>query len=153
MRFYSLPVKGASRPLKIDFVEDVLIEKPTIRKIHGVRVYGPEDLYLQKVAAIAGTRPEFDAIGRLVQEGRNEARDVFDLYMLSKNIKPLHIFLKHISRSYQKGMIHWYRTFSRHDLRLGVLDIERYEAPFDSREMITHLENEITLFAKEITHG
>jgi hypothetical protein len=150
VRFYSMPVPGASRPLKIDFVEDVLLTKPVIRKIKGVRVYSPEAIYLQKLAAIAGTRSEVDDSGRAIHEGRNEARDVFDLYMLSKKITPLHVFLKGVSPHYQKGMIHWYRTFSRHDLKLGVLDIDRYEAGFDSREMIAHLEKEIDLFTKGI---
>ncbi len=153
VRFYSMPVLGASRPLKIDFVEDVLLAKPVIRKVKGVRVYGPEAIYLQKLAAIAGTRPEVDEAGRVIHEGRNEARDVFDLYMLSRKIMPLHVFLKGVSPNYQKGMIHWFRTFSRHDLKLAVLDIERYDDGFDSREMIAHLEKEIDLFARGVAEA
>src|SRR5437764_297281 len=48
VRFYTLPVKGASRPLKIDFVEDVLFKKPKIRRKDGVRVYDVDNIYLQK---------------------------------------------------------------------------------------------------------
>ena len=33
VRFYSMPVPGASRPLKIDFIEEVLLAKPDIQKI------------------------------------------------------------------------------------------------------------------------
>ena len=150
VRFYSMPVRGASRPLKIDFVEDVLIKTPDIQTIRGVRVYGTPSIYLQKVAAIAGIRPAMDAVGRVVQEGRNEPRDAFDLYMLSKKVSPLHLVLAKVDSHYQKGMIHWYRTFSRHDLKLGLLDIEIYDPGFDAREMIGHLENEIRLFAKDI---
>ncbi len=150
VRFYSMPVRGAERPLKIDFVEDVLIPKPSVRIRDGIRVYGAEDIYLQKVAAITGTRPQSDAVGRSFQEGRHEARDAFDLYMLSRKIAPLHRFLSKAPAIYQKGMVHWYRTFSRHDLKLGVLDMEIYDRAFDVRDMIAHLEKEIRLFAKEI---
>nr|MBU1328714.1 nucleotidyl transferase AbiEii/AbiGii toxin family protein [Candidatus Omnitrophota bacterium] len=56
VRFYAIPVKGSDRPLKIDFVEDVVCNRPVIRKIDGVRVYSAEDLYLHKIAAISGTQ-------------------------------------------------------------------------------------------------
>jgi hypothetical protein len=150
VRFYSMPVRGASRPLKIDFVEDVLTRTPKVRRFEGVRVYDVDCLYRHKVAAIAGVHRELDEVGRTVQEGRNEPRDVFDLYMLSTKVAPLHRILADLSPLYQKGMIHWYRTFSRQDLKLGVLDLDRYDPTFDARDMISHLENEIRLFAKEV---
>ena len=150
VRFYSMPVRGADRPLKIDFVEDVLIKTPSVQILEGVRVYSAENIYLQKIAAMAGTRPELDAVGRAIMEGRHEPRDAFDLYMLSRKIMPLHRFLSRVPAPYQKGIIHWYRTFSRHDLKLGVLDMEIYVREFDVRAMIAHLENEIRLFAKNV---
>ena len=150
VRFYSLPVHGASRPLKIDFVEDVLVRAPAVRTVAGVRVYSAKNIYLHKVAAVAGIRAEIDAIGRPVQEGRHEPRDAFDLYMLSKKVLPLSDFLSDVPLPYQKGMIHWYRTFSRHDLKLGLLDMDLYDDAFDSREMIAHLEDEIRLFAQKV---
>ena len=152
VRFYAMPVRGASRPLKIDFVEDVLILKPTIKTLGGVRVYGAESIYLHKVAAVAGIQSELDATGRSVQRGRNAPRDVFDLWMLSQKVMPLHRFLtQKAAASYQKGMVHWYRTFSRHDLKLGLLDMAIYDLTFDARKMIADLENEIRLFVQEVS--
>jgi predicted nucleotidyltransferase component of viral defense system len=148
--FYTLPVKGSNRPLKIDFVEDVLFKKPVIRKIKGVRVYSVEDIYLQKIAAISGTQPEIDEVGRHIMEGRKEPRDVFDVYMLSKKIQPLHIFLKNVPSQLQKGIVHWYRTFSRQGLKLALIDLDIYEMNFNSKEMIVYLENEIKQFIKEV---
>ncbi len=88
--------------------------------------------------------------GREIMEGRKEERDVFDLYMLSKNIKPLHIFLKHAPRYMQKGIIHWYRTFSRQDIKLALLDLDIYDKDFNARTMIMYLEKEIKQFIKEV---
>lgn len=113
VRFYTLPVKGASRPLKIDFVEDVLFKKPIIRKKEGVRVYSVENIYFQKITAVSGTRPTTDTLGRTIQQG--------------------------LSTIYQKGIVHWYRTFSRQDLKLALLELDIYDPRFNSREMIAHL--------------
>jgi len=150
VRFYTMPVKGSPRPLKMDFVQDVLFQEPTIQKIKGLRVYSAENLYLQKITAISGIQPETDEIGRQITEGRKEARDAFDVYMLSKKIRPLHIFLKNVSSQFQRGMIHWYRTFSRQELKLALIDLDIYDKKFNSREMIIYLENEIKLFIKEV---
>lgn len=149
-RFYTVPVKNSRRPLKIDFVEDVLIDQPEIREIEDVRVYSAENIYFHKIAAIAGTRVEFDETGRRFMEGRGEARDVFDLYMLSEKIKPLHMFLRDVPAPWQKRMVHWYRTFSRQDLKLALIDLGIYDAKFSSSGMISRLESEIKEFMKEV---
>jgi len=153
VRFYTMPVKGSTRPLKIDFVEDVVCARPTIRKIDGVRVYSANDLYLHKIAAISGTQVMIDEIGRQVSEGRKEARDVFDIYMLSKKIQPLRVFLRGLSPQFQKGIVHWYRTFSRQELKLALMDMEIYDTKFNARELVIYLENEVKQFAKEAIEG
>jgi len=143
VRFYAIPVKGSDRPLKIDFVEDVVCTRPVIRKIDGVRVYSAEDLYLHKIAAISGTQVITDEVGR------QEARDVFDVYMLSKKIQPLHIFLRSLSPRFQKGIVHWYRTFSRQELKLALMELDIYDTEFNARELVIYLENEVKQLAKE----
>ncbi len=150
VRFYTLPVKGSSRPLKIDFVEDIFFTRPEVRKIEGVRVYSAENIYFQKIAAISGTQPEIDDVGRQIMEGRKEARDVFDVYMLSKTIQPLHVFMKNVPAPLQKGIVHWYRTFSREDLKLALIDMDIYDLNFNSKGMIIYLENEIKQFIREV---
>ena len=100
--------------------------------------------------AITGSRLGEDGLGREAIQGRKEARDIFDIYMLSKKIKPLHIFLKEVPQQQQRGMVHWYRTFSRQDLKLALLDLDIYDKKFNSREMIIYLENEIKKFAKGV---
>ena len=150
VRFYTVPIKGLDRRLKIDFVEDVLFKTPVIKRFKGVPVYSIDHIYFQKIVAIAGTRPGEDDIGKeILRGGRREARDAFDIYMLSKKIRPLHIFLKDVPRQLQRGMVQWYRTFSRQELKLGLLDLDIYDSKFDGREMIIYLEDEIKKFVKE----
>ena len=150
VRFYSASFKSLKRPLKIDFVEDVFFAKPDIKKFDGVPVYSIENIYIHKMIALTGTQVREAAIGRQIMEGRLEARDAFDIYMLSKKIKPLHQFLKGLSSQLQRGVVHWYRTFSRQDLKLGLLDLDIYVNKFDAREMIVYLEGQIKKFIKEI---
>lgn len=150
VRFYSLPVREAERVLKIDFVEDVFLKKPKIKNFGKVPVYSAEDIYFLKIIALAGSGAVIDSTGRWRMEGRQKARDVFDVYMLSKKIKPLHLFLKNIPSPWQRGMIHWYRTFSRHEFQLALLDMEIYDRQVDSRKIILYLEHEIKLFTKEL---
>lgn len=150
VRFYSAYFKRLVRPVKIDFVEDVLFEEPDIKKIDGVCVYSAENIYLQKIIAITGAKIEVDDVGRQFMQGRREARDVFDIYMLSKKIKPLHAYLKRLPNQIQRGMIDWYQTFSRHDIKMGLLEMDIYDKKFDSKKMIIYLESEIKKFMKEV---
>jgi hypothetical protein len=146
-----MPIKGSVRPLKMDFVEDVLFKAPGIKRINGIPVYSVRHIYFQKIVAIAGIHPTEDDTGReILAGGRSEARDVFDVYMLSKKIRPLHIFLRRAPRQVQRGMIQWYRTFSRQELKLGILDLDIYDDKFDAREMIIYLESEIKEFVRRV---
>lgn len=147
--FYSAYFKDLDRPIKIDFVEDVLFDSPDINVFANARVYSVENIYLEKVTTITGTRIQEDEIGRQFMQGRREVRDAFDIYMLSKKIKPLHVFLKGLPSQIQRGMIDWYQTFSRHDVKIGLLDLDIYDKKFDAREMIVYLEGEIKKFMKE----
>jgi hypothetical protein len=149
VRFYAMPLQNSERFLKVDFIEDIISVHPNIENFEGVRVYGAEDIYLQKITAITGTRTTRDYIGREIIKGRNEARDAFDVYMLSKKIKPLHIFLQKTPDYVQRGIVQWYRRFSRNELKLALLELDIYLDDFDSKEMLIHLENEIKKFIQE----
>jgi hypothetical protein len=150
VRFYSADFKGLGRPLKIDFVEDIIFDAPDIKRFEGVPVYSVNSIYLQKVSTAAGTRQKSDEISREFTQGRRKARDAFDIYMLSKKVKPLHLFLKGLPGQMQRGMVHWHQSFSRHDLKLGLLDLDIYDEKFDSRKMIIYLEDEMKKFIKEV---
>jgi len=151
VRFYTAAIPHASSPLKIDFVEDVLFEKPIIKNFSGVAVYDARNIYFQKITAVTGIRLSRDSLGREIIMGRNESRDVVDLYYLSRRVQPLHKYLKHISDEYQRGMVQWYRSFSRQEFKLGFLDLEIYDKNLDGRKVIAYIENEIENFVREKT--
>ncbi|MBI5701032.1 nucleotidyl transferase AbiEii/AbiGii toxin family protein [Candidatus Saganbacteria bacterium] len=150
VRFYTVKIKGTAVPLKIDFVEDVLFSKPQIELFKKVPVYAVKEIYFQKVVALTGTRLLADEIGREAVAGRMEARDVFDIYYLSKNILPLHKFLRKLYKNYQRGMIQWFRSYSRQETKLGVLDLAIYDKHFDAAKMIDYLDKEIRSFMAEV---
>jgi predicted nucleotidyltransferase component of viral defense system len=149
VRFYTMPVEGTDRPLKIDFVEDVLFDEPDISAFEKVRVYDAKNIYFQRITAVTGMRSETDYTGREIMQGRMEARDVFDIYMLSKKIEPLHVFLRNVPDYIQRGIIHWYRSFSRTKLKIDLLDMDIYLKDFDAKEMIVHVEEQIKKFIRE----
>lgn len=149
--FYSLSGMGLKRPLKIDFVEEVLIEKPSVRRIDEVPVYSAEDIYFHKIVAISGSEELRDATGRVQATGRDEPRDAFDLYVLSTMITPLNAFLRTIPRMYQKRFIRWAQTYSRLDMKIGLLDLDIYLDGFGSREMIRHMDGEVKEFIGTLT--
>ena len=151
MIFYSLSSGGLKRPLKIDFVEEVLIEKPRIRRMGGPSVYDVGDIYFHKIAAIAGSGERRDSTGRTVATGRNEPRDAFDIFVLSEKIRRLHLFLATVPRVYQRGFVQWARTYSRTDLKIAILDLDIYLDDFDVREMIAHIDAEVKEFIRGIS--
>ncbi len=146
VRFYTLSAKKSALPLKIDFVEDVIVNEPEIKKFKGIPVYSINDIYLHKIAAVAGTRTAKDVAGRQIMAGRNEARDYIDLYYLSKKATRLSKFLEKLPAVYQTGMAHWYRTYSRHDFGIAFLDEDVYDKKLNAREIIKHLDDEIKAF-------
>jgi len=150
VRFYSFTVKGAARNLKIDFVEETLIKKPGIKCFTGIPVYDARDIYYQKISAIAGTGEHKDEFNRDMQSGRNQPRDVFDVYWLSRKIMPLSLFLVKLPAGMQRRIVHWYRNFSRQELKLGLLDMDIYDRGFDAREMVIYIEKEIKDFITKV---
>ncbi|MCU0666090.1 MAG: nucleotidyl transferase AbiEii/AbiGii toxin family protein [Candidatus Omnitrophica bacterium] len=149
VKFFSLSGGAGKKALKIDFVEEVLLKKPKILHFDGIPVYSAEDIYYQKIASIAGTGFVQDQLGREISTGRNQARDAFDVYYLSNEVTPLHVFLKKMPANFQRGMVSWYQSFSRGDLKISLLDLDIYDKKFDSRDMISHLDSEIKKFIKE----
>jgi len=150
VRFYSVKIKGSAGPMKIDFVEDVFFDRPTIRRFNNIPVYDVADIYFQKIITLTGANLIKDETGREITTGRREVRDIFDTYCLSKKIEALHKYLKRLDRRYQRGIVQWYRSYSRQDVKTGVFDLDIYDKKFDTLEMITYLDNEIKKFMHEV---
>jgi predicted nucleotidyltransferase component of viral defense system len=150
VRFYVIKIKGTDLPLKIDFVEDVFFDRPSIKKFDNIPVYDVRDIYFQKIMALVGTRLMMDETGREITTGRRAVRDIVDVYYLSKKFEALHEFMKKLNRQYQRGIIQWHRNYSRHETKLDALDLEIYDKNFDVSEMIRYLDDEMKKFMHEV---
>lgn len=141
---YTLSIPESDRDLRLDFVEDVfrLIQTPQL--IDGVPVLSKEDIYLRKIYAVAGTLGIIDEIGRSqALGGRQEAKDLFDLYFLSKTFVPLSIFAaKYCDATEKENLVTWYRSFDRQEMKLGLSEI-RTDKEIDFREVDRHFRAEI----------
>lgn len=149
VRFYLVPAKSVKNPLKIDFVEDVLFNKPEIKLFNGVRVYDVEHIYLQKIFTMTGMAVSEDEAGREMLSGRMEVRDAVDIYYLSKKVKPLHMFMKTLPGNQRRGLVRWMHVFPRMEFRLNFLDIDIYDKTLTDKKVISHIENEINRFVRE----
>jgi hypothetical protein len=47
-------------------------------------------------------------------------------------------------------MIQWYRSYSRQDVKLGMLDLDIYDKKIDIAKMINYLDAEIKQFVDEV---
>ena len=84
---------GKKESLKIDFVQDVLALHGPLKRVNGVDVLSLDDIYLRKIHAISGTLPEMDKVGvRHFLGGRTEAKDFYDVYLLSSTYRRLSRF-------------------------------------------------------------
>lgn len=138
--------------LKIDFVRDVLpLLKPV--KLHkGVNVLSMEDIYLRKIFTVSGLPIKEDEIGRKrFMGGRQEAKDLFDIYFLSKEFSGLSDFIdKYCDQVLKEGVIRWFRTFKRMEMKADLADIKT-EKTITFRDIDRHLDEEIKkILEKEI---
>lgn len=148
VHFYTIPLGKAN--LKIDFIEELFFKKPAIRHFNKIPVYDVKNIYFHKIIALVGSKIGINEIGREEIQGRNKARDIFDLYYCSKKIHPLRLFLKTLNREYQRAMVLWYRTFSRLDFKLEILNLDVYDKNLDSSIIINTLEKEMEEFTRDI---
>jgi len=124
MSVYSLII-DENTSLKIDFVEDVYRLLKPLREIDGIPVLTIEDVYFRKILTACGSITTVDPIGRsLFVGGRQEAKDFFDLYFLSKTFMPLSSFVNVYCQQPQKeSIIIWFRTYKRLEIKIGLTEI------------------------------
>lgn len=86
-------------PLKISIVEDVYAGMFPLATIGGIRTETIEGLYHRKIRTITGSGEGIiSSSGRTVHAGaRITARDLFDIFVLSKEIRPLMEFVRAIN--------------------------------------------------------
>lgn len=122
---YSVKI-GKKKALKIDFIQDYFdcIKQPKI--INGIKILSLEDIYIRKIYTVTGTYQIEDEIGRKISKGgRQEAKDLYDLYCLSHIFKPLSDFsFRYGNQLMREAIIRWFRTYNRMDMKTGLLELQ-----------------------------
>lgn len=87
-------------PLRVSIVEDIYADMFPVKTIGGIRTETVEGLYHRKIRTVTGSgEGVVSSTGRTMQAGaRQTARDLFDLFVLSKEINPLLEFVRDINR-------------------------------------------------------
>lgn len=137
MKVYFLEFKRGI-VLKIDFVQDFMKNVKRIQNgLHSI-----EDIYIRKIS-ITSHKEKESPTGRMVPTGRQTARDLYDIFYLSKNYKPLSgFFLKYFSKSKAESLIAWYRSFNRMDFKMELIDLI---PGIDTSEILKYLDREILI--------
>ena len=135
---------GKKESLKIDFVQDVLALHGPLKRVNGVDVLSLDDIYLRKIHAISGTLPEMDKVGaRHFLGGRTEAKDFYDVYLLSSTYRRLSRFVIESCDALQKeDLICWYHTYSRQVIKIGLAEL-RTRNPVEFVILERHFKKEI----------
>jgi len=142
MMVYSLKIDNDSS-LKIDFVEDVYKLLKPLNEFDGIPILTKEDIYLRKILTACGSIATVDSVGRSsFAGGRQEAKDFFDLYFLSKTFMPLSRFVNEYCQQPQKeSIIIWFSTYDRLEMKTGLLEIIT-DKKVDFQEMERHFKDE-----------
>ncbi|MFH0881342.1 MAG: nucleotidyl transferase AbiEii/AbiGii toxin family protein [Lentisphaerota bacterium] len=142
--------------LKVDFVQDPASLSRPVQVINGVPVMALRDIYIHKLLAISGVVPRLDEIGRIMPTGRQEAKDLYDLYCLSTLHRPLADFIAEaMPEANIRAIVRWYRTFDRMDIITALLELIDYSGQgvlsVDTRAVLGHFEKQIeALIRREI---
>ena len=133
-----------NKALKTDFIEDCIRRLKPTKQIDGIWVFALEDIYLRKIYTVTGTIESIDLIGRKVSKGgRQEAKDFYDLYFLSHTFMNLSNFaFKYCNATMQEALVRWFRTYSRLEIKTGLLELET-KNKIDYERMEKHFKEEI----------
>lgn len=137
-------------PLKIDFVEDKLPILSKTSVVNGINILSKEDIYLRKIYACTGVNFAPDITGRPAGAGgRQEAKDHFDLYILSSTFMSLSEFAKkHLDAALKEGLVRWFKTYDRMEIKTGLLELKA-SVPADNKALEEHFKSEIDRILEE----
>lgn len=143
-----LDIEGNS--LKLEFIEDLypLIKSHDIT-IDGIPIFSQESIYLRKIYALCGVRALQDEVGKIrFIGGRQEAKDLFDVYFLSREFMPLSNFVNDFCPSEKEKIIVWYNSYDRQEMKLGITELV-IKKKADFYEIEKHFKTEIKKFIEE----
>lgn len=143
MRIYELAVTHNDF-LKIDFVEDVQPILKPFKEVDGIKVLSLDDIYLRKIFAVSGALVSSDEVGRRqIVGGRQEVKDLYDLYILSITYSNLSIFASNKCEALQKeGLIQWSHSYNRMEMKTELMELKTANA-IDFGSIERHFKKEI----------
>ncbi len=84
--------------LKVSVVEDIYADMFPVKTVAGIQTETIEGLYHRKIRTITGSGQTKTSTGHTIRLGaRHTARDLFDLYVLSSEIRPIMEFVREIN--------------------------------------------------------
>jgi predicted nucleotidyltransferase component of viral defense system len=130
--------------IKLDFVEDVLPFIEGYKNENGINVLSAPDIYLRKLYAVSGIKSGQGQLGEAkFRGGRQEAKDLFDIYYLSEDWHKLGDFvINHCPRVIVEGVIVWFNTFDRRAMKEGLSKIKTKKV-IEFSQIEKHLKVEI----------
>ncbi|MBI1883556.1 MAG: nucleotidyl transferase AbiEii/AbiGii toxin family protein [Chlamydiae bacterium] len=140
--------------LKIDFIEDLFKRIGTVNVFNGIPVLSLEDIYLRKIYAACGVSEMLDEAGRKIfLGGRQEVKDFFDLFFLSKTFMSLSKFASDFCSSSEKeSIIAWYRKYNCPQMKMGLSEIQT-DKRVSYQEMERHFKDEVEALVRKEVEG
>ena len=136
MRIFYLGLKD-EEVLKIDFVQDYTENIEDIKN----GVHSKRDIYYRKLISAVGLGEKESELGRFVPTGRQEAKDLYDIYCLSTEFEPLsEFFFEYFSYDKAERLVTWYKLFNRTNLKFELLDLVEN---IDIQKILKVLDDEI----------
>jgi hypothetical protein len=86
------------RELLVSFIEDSFADTFDKVIVNGVATESIEGLYHRKLRTLTGTAISTSPTGSVVGNGRQKARDLFDLYVLDQEVSPICTFIDSINK-------------------------------------------------------
>ena len=145
---------GNEKECIIDFVEDYVDLLKPFKRVDGINVLSLEDIYIRKIYAIAGHVPAINEIGQqVILGGRQEAKDFYDVFCLSTITMPLSKFVsRYCSNTMKEGVVRWYQTYDRMEMKTGLLDLPTKTRP-DYSKIEKHFKVEIDRLLEALIEG
>jgi hypothetical protein len=137
IRMYQLRLKRGI-DLKIDIVQDPHENIGAIKDgLHSVK-----DIYCRKLFIVLNPlNAAVNQTGREVSTSRQESKDVYDIYYLSKNFEPLSEFYpKYFSPIHFDRLDSWYRSLEKMDM---IIDLSERVKGTSPRDIFKHLDVQI----------
>lgn len=129
---------GRESVLKVDFVSDFVdLLKP--RRENGMASI--EDVYYRKILAVVGWKRGKSPTGRVLAGGRQKAKDLFDIFYLSRHVKALsEWFPKYFDPDTYERLAAWYLSVPKQKTVMELLELV---PEYDTKAVFKHLDDEI----------